>query len=152
MVRLITANASGCQDTLEQNVSIVPKPGVDFYNDSLLCLGSATTFFTDTTATQVGAVQTYNWNFGDGSPTANTQNPQHSYGVAGTFTVVLTISDTSGCQNAISHPVTIHSAPQSYFGPAGLCRVPHTVHRPELCPTGRYPCCMELGLWTLRHR
>ncbi|MBK7031274.1 MAG: PKD domain-containing protein [Bacteroidales bacterium] len=69
----------------------------------------------------MGAVQTYNWNFGDGSPTGNTQNPQHSYGVAGTFTVILTISDTSGCENAISHPVTIHSAPQSYFMAQQAC-------------------------------
>ncbi|MBK7175387.1 MAG: hypothetical protein IPH84_19715 [Bacteroidales bacterium] len=32
--------------------------------------------------------------------------------------VVLTISDTSVARNAISHPVTIHSAPQSLAWPS----------------------------------
>jgi subtilisin family serine protease len=35
---------------------------------------------------------TYNWNFGDGS-TATVANPTHSYSLAGTYTVSLTVSD-----------------------------------------------------------
>ncbi|MBK7211848.1 MAG: PKD domain-containing protein [Bacteroidales bacterium] len=120
-VTLITQNASGCADTLDKPVTVVPKPGVEFFTDSLTCLGSMTTFFTDTIITPVGAVQAFNWNFGDGTASSNLQNPTHTYTVAGTFNVTLSIADTSGCQNIISHPVTIHNAPASSFTFLSAC-------------------------------
>ncbi|MGV1006539.1 MAG: PKD domain-containing protein, partial [Candidatus Nanopelagicales bacterium] len=126
-VSLITANASGCSDTLEQNVVIVAKPGVDFYADSLICLGNVTTFFTDTIVTSTVATVAYSWNFGDGTTGSTLQNPQHSYAVPGIFTVTLTIQDTSGCMNTISHPVTIHTSPTTSFTYAQICALSPTV-------------------------
>ncbi|MBK7031630.1 MAG: PKD domain-containing protein [Bacteroidales bacterium] len=41
--------------------------------------------------------------------------------MAGTFNVTLSIADTSGCQNIISHPVTIHNAPASSFTFLSAC-------------------------------
>ena len=120
-VVLTTVNASGCNDSVSRSVVISPKPPVDFYADSLVCLGSTTTFYTDTTATQVAAVTYYNWDFGDGSPHAFTRNASHSYAVAGTYTVKLTIQDTIGCGNTISHTVTIHPSPVTQFVFSGVC-------------------------------
>ncbi len=120
-VVLTTVNASGCNDSVSRSVVISPKPGVDFYADSLVCMGSTTTFYTDTTATQVAAVTYYNWDFGDGGPHAFTRNASHSYTVAGTYTVRLTIQDTLGCGNTITHPVTIHPSPITQFVFSGVC-------------------------------
>ncbi len=120
-VTLSTINGNGCMDTVQKNVLIVPKPGVDFYNDSLTCLGSTTTLFTDTIATNIATILTYEWDFGDGSPHAFTRNASHTYAMAGTFMVTLTVQDTSGCQNIKARPLTIHNAPLSLFSFSGIC-------------------------------
>jgi PKD repeat protein len=39
---------------------------------------------------------TYNWNFGDASPTSNAQNPTHTYTANGTYTVTLTVTGACG--------------------------------------------------------
>jgi PKD repeat protein len=121
VVTLVTLNAGGCADTLEQTLTISPKPGVDFYNDSLVCFGDLTTLFTDTLLTNTDIITYYEWDFGDGSPHAFTQNASHEYSVAGTFNVTLTIQDTAGCTNAITRPLTIHTAPTSMFNYSGIC-------------------------------
>src|SRR5207247_520474 len=54
----------------------------------------------------------YNWSFGDGSPTVTTQNPSHTYGAGGTFTVTLTVTDNLGATNARSQGVTVNAANQ----------------------------------------
>ena len=120
-VNLVTQNAGGCADTVQQTITINPKPGVDFYNDSLVCLGSVTTLFTDTLLTNTGIIQQYEWDFGDGSPHAFTQNATHQYLVAGTYNVTLTVQDTAGCGNTITRPLTIHTAPVSAFMSDGKC-------------------------------
>lgn len=39
---------------------------------------------------------TYDWDFGDGSPHSNAQNPSHRYQTAGTYSVTLTVRDCGG--------------------------------------------------------
>lgn len=38
---------------------------------------------------------TFSWDFGDGSPTSNQQNPVHTYTAVGTYTAVLTVIDSA---------------------------------------------------------
>ncbi len=121
-VTLVVVNASGCSDTVVQQLTITPKPGVDFYHSAATCLGTPMAFFTDTTVTAIASVQSYEWNFGDGSPVSNLQNPVHSFAFTGTFTVTLSIVDAGGCSNAISHTVTIGEAPVSVFSYAQACK------------------------------
>jgi PKD repeat protein len=39
---------------------------------------------------------TYQWNFGDGSPTSDVSDPSHSYTTAGSFNATLTVTDNNG--------------------------------------------------------
>jgi PKD repeat protein len=58
-----------------------------------------------------GSIASYLWDFGDGSATATTQNPLHSYTAAGTFTVTLTVTDNAGNASApVSKQVTVTAA------------------------------------------
>lgn len=63
--------------------------------------------FNDISTSNIGAIQSWAWNFGDGG-TSNQQNPTHTYASNGTYTVSLTITDNSGCTNTYSHTVTIN--------------------------------------------
>lgn len=71
----ITANFSASTDTL------CPKEGVFFQNSSV--------------NTYPGAPQ-YEWDFGDGSPVDTSMNVSHAYSAPGSYTVTLTVTDSSG--------------------------------------------------------
>ena len=121
LVSLITINAMGCSDTIRQQLIITPEPGVDFYHDTVTCSSIPLTFYTDTTATNIPAVQSYNWSFGDGSASSSLQNPVHNFSNPGIYNVILTITDSSGCMNSVSYPVTIGDSPVTSFSYANSC-------------------------------
>ncbi len=114
-------NASGCADTAQSSVTISTMPAVDFYHDNTTCKGVDVLFHTDTLVSNIDALQTYDWDFGDGTAHAYTVNPVHSYQNAGTYTVTLVVTDTVGCPNAVSHSITIHGSPQAQFSYANVC-------------------------------
>lgn len=113
-VILQVTNADGCPDTITQTIVINPSPAVE-YSWSNTCLGMDTQFTVDETVTIIGAVQSFDWDFGDGTAHATIENPTHTYTQANNYTVILTITDTSGCINAKSHVVTINAPPVAMF-------------------------------------
>jgi PKD repeat protein len=121
VVTLVVTNASGCSNSVQSTIDIHAKPLVEFTNDSITCLGSPVSFFTDITITNVAAIQSFAWNFGDGSPAASQQNVSHAYTVSGTYTVTLSVTDTSGCENTVSHQVVIQALPTASFSFANTC-------------------------------
>ncbi|MBI5219296.1 MAG: gliding motility-associated C-terminal domain-containing protein [Bacteroidia bacterium] len=62
--------------------------------------------FTDASTVNIGSIQNWLWNFGDGNTSA-TQNSSHTYSNAGTYNVTLTITTAYCGQKIITHPVTV---------------------------------------------
>lgn len=120
-VLLQVENASGCPDTVSHQLTVQPKPPVDFTWLNT-CLGTTTEFTTNTAVTNINAVSSFDWDFGDGSAHNTTQqDPQHAYASAGNYTAILTIVDTAGCENAVSHVITITPQPVALFSIESAC-------------------------------
>ncbi len=63
----------------------------DFYAPPVVC-ENALVYFSNT-----GSGTHYFWDFGDGSPISNTENPTHQYSSAGTYQVTLWAVDSGAC-------------------------------------------------------
>lgn len=112
-VTLIVTSAGGCKDTVSQIITVSPSPVPNFSPDSV-CVNFPTSF-TDLTVAPGGTVVNWLWNFGDGSPPDTAQNPSHTYVVAGTYTVSLTVTSSNGCSSTGSKPVVVFPQPTAQF-------------------------------------
>lgn len=103
------ANASSANDHLLYSLlsggggepgNTPPTAGFTFSCNSLSCS------FTDTSTDGDGTIATRSWTFGDGVSSTSV-NPVHAYGSAGTYTVVLTVTDDDGASDSTNQEVTV---------------------------------------------
>jgi PKD repeat protein len=60
-----------------------------------------------------GTISSYAWNFGDGSGAG--AKPSHAYAADGTYTVALTVTDSSGLTATTTHQITVAAPPNAAF-------------------------------------
>ncbi|MGB5418559.1 PKD domain-containing protein [Algibacter sp.] len=97
-------------------ITVRELPTVDFtFNNPGTCSGTSVSF---TSSVSGSGPYTYNWNFGDGGTSTNV-NPSHIFDALGCgtedYNVILTVIDTKGCSNTISHVVTVLEKPLLEF-------------------------------------
>ncbi|TAE50707.1 MAG: PKD domain-containing protein, partial [Bacteroidetes bacterium] len=124
-VKLVVTDINGCTDSITRNNYItLDHPSADFSTSRLTACPGTTVFFTDQSTGPFPAVNWY-WNFGDGSPAGNQQNPTHIYTVPGTYSVSLIVTDAIGCRDTLvrSLLVEVYVPPTSNFsyGPTQGC-------------------------------
>ena len=61
-----------------------------------------------------GVLTTYDWDFGDGRGGGG-ETPQHEYTVAGTYSVILTVTDDSGASSSSTRQVTVRKESETTF-------------------------------------
>jgi len=111
-VTLITNRGEPCTDTGSMLLKIYPGFFPAFSSKGI-CVNKSTQF-TDGTVTQFGFVNSWRWDFGDGSgtnDTSNVQNPTYTYKTPGTYNVRLIVTCSKGCLDTITNPVTIIDKP-----------------------------------------
>ena len=73
------------------------------------CTGLTCTF-TDLSTDADGSIASRSWDFGDGG-NSTAQNPSHTFGAAGTYTVSLTVTDNDGATGSTSQAVAVTNPP-----------------------------------------
>lgn len=98
-----TAGSDTICDTLV--MKLPPVAAYNYYRDSL------TVYFSDLTLFDP---ESWQWNFGDGSPIDTAQNPFHAYADTGSYSVCLTVQNSLGsdtlCQN-----IKVYLPPKALF-------------------------------------
>lgn len=118
-VRLIAENNIGCRDTVFYSVTVNPSPQVNFTFTNQ-CAGTLVNF-TDQTIFPSGTISNYAWNFGDGSPFNNTQNPSHTYSSANQYTVTLAATGNNGCIGLHTFTTDAYPIPVASFSASTAC-------------------------------
>ena len=121
MVRLQVQNDSTCSGVFSKNISVFPKPQVNYFN-GISCEGD-TTFFQNSSSITSGSIVGYSWNFGDTSSAFNsssTPNAIHVYSEFGTFDVKLSAISNQGCSDSIFKAIHVNAKPQAAFTFQGI--------------------------------
>jgi gliding motility-associated-like protein len=119
LIILTVTSDNGCTSTTTQNQVISGAPIADFTATNVC--QNMSTVFTDASGISASTINGWSWNFGDTSPLDSVQNPTHLYGASGTYSVILTVSSTSGCQDSDTMNITVHPLPVVAFSAPPVC-------------------------------
>ena len=108
MLKGLTA-FSGVNVMGSYNVGTTNKPPVANYSFST---NGLTATFTDSSTDPDGTIASRTWDFGDSSST-NTTNPSRTYATAGTYNVVLKVTDNIGATASKTQAVTVSTLPSN---------------------------------------
>jgi len=113
-VTLTVFNELGCSDSITRQVYVYSGPTADFSAEPS-CEGEVVAFRDASDGGGQGSIIDWHWDFGDGNHSDH-PNPMHTYSNAGTYSVTLTVTDTNGCSDEITAPVTVIEAPEINAG------------------------------------
>ena len=104
-VSLTVTDTNGCVNSDNTNITVYPLPTADFtFTPTVGTAGLPITF----TSTSVGAMNSWTWNFGDGTiESGNFPSIIHSFVSTGYQTVSLLVETTNGCLDSISKQILI---------------------------------------------
>lgn len=99
---VVNPGSTGCTDTAFIDVILHAPPTADFSFTYDSCdIGPVSFFDNSTTGTVGDTIAFYLWEFDDGN-VADTLNPIHQYGDAGSYNVKLTVTDENGCVDNVT--------------------------------------------------
>ncbi len=118
-VKLTVTDDDGLTDSVSKDVSVSANqpPSASFSYSPTSPTVDETIQFTDESSDQDGTVESWSWDFGDGS-TSNAQNPTHSYSSENTYTVQLTVTDDKGKEDSTSKDITVEKQSELTLGKA----------------------------------
>lgn len=104
-----------CMHTFTAPINVYPKPKA-LFSPTAACAGAVASFTDNSTFGASDPITSWNWDFGDASPTysSSVQNPNHTYTLVGTYTVQL-IVNTAHCQDTLLQNITINVKPTANF-------------------------------------
>jgi len=119
VVSLVVTSPTACDSLVTQVVTVIDAP-VAAFNYSDVCFGLSNSFTDFSTAPAGSVLVDWSWDFGD-STTATGTSVSHNYSVAGTYSVILTVTDTFGCTDFVMHQVSANPVPVASFTNSTAC-------------------------------
>jgi len=114
-VELIVGGSNGCFDTIVQAVLVNPTPTAA-YIEVPACIDEEVVFEDDSYfALGSGSINTYNYDFGDGTPNGTAADVTHTYTSLGNFNVTYTVSSVLGCEDTYNGVVNVLPGPDANF-------------------------------------
>lgn len=121
-VQATVTTASGCTASAINPITLFQSPQVSFIiSNNPECVGNNVNLQSSTVITPPATITSRSWDFGDGTPTANTANVIHVYNTAGTFDIVLTETTNQNCSASSTQQITILPNPAPDFSTDLVC-------------------------------
>jgi gliding motility-associated-like protein len=114
---VILTDACGSPSATDSvTITVTPGPAVQFTGSPAAGCIPLTVQFTDQTIPQ-NIITGRDWNFGDGTAHSDSTNPLHIYTVAGSYSVTLTITTSTGCvvSHTDSNMINAYPLPEAHF-------------------------------------
>ena len=116
-VSLEVEDDEGATDHYVQTVSVTASNLNPEARFSTSCVETDCSFDAGSSVDEDGAIQSWDWSFGDGSSATGTQI-EHAYPAEGTYTVKLTVKDDDGASDVRTHTISVNvpnKAPTAWF-------------------------------------
>ena len=121
-VQLLIVTTFGCPDSITKTSIVNPNPVVLFSASDTAGCGPLCVDFLNSSSIATGSNAASLWTFGDGSPTSNSQNPNHcfvndSVYSPNSFSVNLKVTSDSGCVSTLTknNYITVYANPNAAF-------------------------------------
>ncbi len=126
---IVTTSVSGVSvsDTATQTVKVIASPVADFFAPDV-CLNN-TTIFTDRSTWAESKIDRWSWDFGDLNSVLDTtsiRHPAYRYSRAGTYDVLLTVTNEYGCADTVNQSIKVHHLPSADFDYSLACENNYT--------------------------
>lgn len=108
-LELIVTDGNQCSAVDEVTITVVPLPIPSFYIPPQVCVNTPITITNGSTN-----AASYSWSFGNSS-TSTVAQPTQTYSLSGTYTIVLSATNSAGCSVQTSEQIDIIGVPQSAF-------------------------------------
>jgi PKD repeat protein len=119
LLRLTVTDSASLIDTATTTITVLDEPPTAAFSIAVPApeAGQSVRFDGSSSSDGDGSITRYAWNFGDGHA-ATGQAPSHTYSSPGTYSVTLTVTDSSGQKVSASHQLTVLAGPSARFSPA----------------------------------
>lgn len=113
-VRLVVTSDRGCKDTIDRPIVVFPQPKALFaVNSDIQCFKQQKFVLTNKSQIKYGQL-TYNWNFGDGKTSTDT-NYIKTYAIDSTYNVRLITASGNNCKDTAYKSLTLYPSPNAKF-------------------------------------
>jgi gliding motility-associated-like protein len=113
-VTLVVTTGDGCKDTVSKTAVVHPLP-IAQYSTTNVCDGT-TTQFNDLSHIPISdTIQTWHWNYGDGSAINTNPSSSHLYTATGSYPVQLWVASIFGCLDSITKTSVVNPNPTVNF-------------------------------------
>ncbi|WP_322973986.1 PKD domain-containing protein [Pedobacter sandarakinus] len=125
-VALFVKAGTGCySEVVEKEIEIYPLPVSNFFAPKETCVNTEfdlKDLSTISNNLSVNSIKAWRWEFGDGTPASNEQNPKHTYSKAGTYTIKLVTTSSRDCvSKEKTFDIVVTELPTANFTLPDIC-------------------------------